>query len=313
MIVTLAGGVGAARFLEGVVQVVPPETVTAIVNTGDDITMHGLRISPDIDIVIGTLAGVIDQSQGWGIEGDTTECMTWLGKLGGPTWFKLGDRDLALHIRRTQLLYEGFTPSQVAEQFRQSFGVGVRVLPMTDQPVETYIQTPEGAMHFEEFLVKHRAQPQVRGATFRGIEQAQPAPDVCESILRADVILIAPSNPIVSVGTILAVPGIREALRTTAAPVVAVSPIVGGAAIKGPAVPMMQAAGLDVSAVGVAQCYADFADVLLIDTADADLAEAVRATGVEPVVTNTIMRGLPEKRDLARAALDAARLTHTRR
>lgn len=313
MIVTLAGGVGAARFLEGVVQVVPPETVTAIVNTGDDITMHGLRISPDIDIVIGTLAGVIDQSQGWGIEGDTTECMTWLGKLGGPTWFKLGDRDLALHIRRTQLLYEGFTASQVAEQFRQSFGVGVRVLPMTDQPVETYIQTPEGAMHFEEFLVKHRARPQVLGATFRGIEQAQPAPDVCESILRADVILIAPSNPIVSVGTILAVPGIREALRTTAAPVVAVSPIVGGAAIKGPAVPMMQAAGLAVSAVGVAQCYADFADVLLIDTADADLAEAVRATGVEPVVTNTIMRGLPEKRDLARAALDAARLTHTRR
>lgn len=306
MIVTLAGGVGAARFLEGVVQVVAPEDVTAIVNTGDDITMYGLHISPDLDIVTFTLAGLIDQAQGWGIVGDTDECMTWLGKLGGPTWFKLGDRDLALHIRRTELLRAGQTLSEVADLIRRSFGVGVRMLPMSDDLVTTYIDTPDGLIHFENYLVERRARDAVLGVKFRGAENARPAPGVVEAIRDADAILIAPSNPIVSVGTILAVPGIRAALLQTSAPVVAVSPIVGGAPIKGPAAPLMRSQGFEVSALGVARCYRGLADALVIDTVDAALADDIRALGMDVVITDTIMRGPDEKRALALAALQAA-------
>jgi LPPG:FO 2-phospho-L-lactate transferase len=306
MIVVLAGGVGAARFLEGVVQVVAPEDVTAIVNTGDDTTMHGLRICPDLDIVTCTLAGVIDHAQGWGIANDTTECMTWLGKLGGPTWFKLGDRDLAMHIRRTELLRTGHTLSEVAEQFRQALGVAVRLLPMSNQPVETYIKTPDGTIHFEEYFVRHRAQDEVVGVHFEGATESEPAPGVLEAIRDAQAVLIAPSNPIVSVGTILAVPGIRAALELTHAPVVAVSPIVGGAAIKGPAGPLLRASGYEVSALGVAHCYRGIIDALVIDHADAHLAKAIRSLGMDVIITDTIMRGLPEKRALAQAAIEAA-------
>jgi LPPG:FO 2-phospho-L-lactate transferase len=306
MIVVLAGGVGAARFLEGLVQVVPPEEIVAIVNTGDDFTLFGLNISPDLDIVTCTLAGEIDQAQGWGIVGDTDECMAWLGRLGGPTWFKLGDRDLALHIRRTELLRAGATLSEVADTFRRALGVGVRLLPMSDDPVATYIETPGGAIHFENYLVERRAQDEVRGVTFRGVETSRPAPGVLDAIRDARAVLIAPSNPVVSVGTILAVPGILDALERTAAPVAAVSPIVGGAPIKGPATPLMRAVGLDVSALGVARCYQGLADALVIDDLDAAQAEDIRALGMRVVVTDTIMRGPAEKRALAERTLEAA-------
>jgi LPPG:FO 2-phospho-L-lactate transferase len=306
MIVVLAGGVGAARFLEGVVQVVPAEDVTAIVNTGDDMTLHGLRISADLDIVTCTLADVIDREQGWGIAGDTTECMTWMTRLGAPSWFKLGDRDLALHIRRTALLSEGHTLSQVADQFRRALGVASRILPMSDDPVETYIRTPGGTIHFEEYFVQHRAQVEVLGVEYQGADSAHAAPGVLEAIREADAVLIAPSNPIVSVGTILAVPGVRAALAETRAPVVAVSPIVGGQAIKGPAGPLMRASGFEVSALGVAHCYRGLIDALVIDQVDAQLAGAVRELGIAVTVTDTIMRGPAEKRALAQAALGAA-------
>lgn len=308
MITVLAGGVGAARFLEGVVQVMPAHDVTAIVNTGDDMTLHGLHISPDLDIVTCTLAGLIDRAQGWGIAGDTDECMGWLVRLGGPAWFKLGDRDLALHIRRTELLRGGWTLSQVADEFRRALGVAVRLLPMSDDPVPTYVVTSEGAIHFENYFVERRAQDAVFGVEFRGAAEARPAPGVLEAIREARIVLIAPSNPIVSVGTILAVPGVRAALQETAAPVVAVSPIVGGAAVKGPAAPLMAAAGYEVSARGVAQCYRDVADVLVIDDVDAALADDIRALGLDVVVADTIMRGPAEKRQLAAAALRAAEL-----
>ena len=307
MIVTLAGGVGAARFLEGLVQVAPPEDITAIVNTGDDFELHGLYISPDLDIVTCTLAGLIDVAQGWGIAGDTRECMSWLARLGAPDWFALGDRDLALHIRRTALLRSGQTLSEVADQFRRAFGVAVRLLPMSDQPVPTHVLTPAGEMHFEEYFVQRRTQDEVLGVRSLGIETAQPAPGVLEAIRDAEAILIAPSNPIVSVGTILALPGVREALKTTKAPVVAVSPIVGGAAIKGPAAPLMRAQGFEVSVRGVAECYRDLIDILVIDHADATLADDIRAVDIDVVVTDTIMRGPEEKRALAQTALDAAR------
>jgi LPPG:FO 2-phospho-L-lactate transferase len=307
MIVTLAGGVGAARFLEGLVQVVPAEDVTAIVNTGDDFELHGLYISPDLDIVTCTLAGLIDQTQGWGIAGDTLECMAWLGRLGAPTWFALGDRDLALHIRRTALLRAGYTLSEVTDQFRRALGVAVRILPMSDQPMPTHVLTPAGELHFEEYFVQRRAQDEVLGVRYVGVEAARPAPGVLEVIREAEAVLIAPSNPIVSVGTILALPGVRSALQEAHAPVVAVSPIVGGAAIKGPAAPLMRALGFEVSARGVAACYRDVADVLVIDQVDAALADDIRGLGLDVVVTDTIMRGPAEKRALAQAALRAAR------
>lgn len=306
MIVTLAGGVGAARFLEGVVQVVPPEDVVAIVNTGDDIVLHGLSISPDVDIVTYTLAGIIDETHGWGVRGDTTNTLEMLKQLGADTWFLLGDRDLATHIRRTELLRNGATPTDVADSIRQALGVAVRILPMTDDPVATYINTPAGSMHFQNFLVERRGQDEVLGVEFRGVTQARPTAAVLDAIANAEVILIAPSNPIVSVGTILAVPGIREALDATAAPIVAVSPIVGGAPIKGPAVPLMKAYGLEISARGVAKAYAGLIDALVIDNVDAALADDIRATGIDVLVTDTIMRDRNAKRALAQAALNAA-------
>lgn len=307
MIVTLAGGVGAARFLEGVVQVVPPEQVTAIVNTGDDITLHGLYISPDVDIVTYTLAGIVEPVNGWGIAGDSTNTLGMLKQLGVDTWFLLGDRDLAVHIRRTELMRAGRTLAEISDEFRRALGVATQVIPMCNEPVSTHIDTDAGLMHFEHFLVQRRAQDAVRGVQFVGADVAQPAPGVLEAIRDAEAILIAPSNPIVSVGTILAVPGVRAAIEASAAPVVAVSPIVGGAAIKGPAAPMLTALGYEVSARGVAQCYAGLIDALVIDQVDAALADDIRAMGIEVVVTDTIMRGPAEKRALAQAALDAAR------
>lgn len=307
MITTLAGGVGASRFLEGLVQVVPPDTVTAIVNTGDDFTLHGLHISPDLDIVTCTLAGIINPEQGWGIAGDTYACLEWLGRLGAPTWFNLGDRDLALHIQRTALLRSGATLSEVADSFRRALGVQIRLLPMSNQPVPTHIYTTAGEFHFEEYMVQRRAADEVLGVHFVGIETATPAPGVLEAIAEAEIVIIAPSNPIVSVSPILTVPGVRAALRETSAPVVAISPIVGGAAIKGPAVTLMRAMGLEASALGVAHVYYDILDVLVIDEIDYALVPAIEEIGIRAVVTNTIMRGPAEKAALAHTALRAAR------
>ncbi len=307
MIVTLAGGVGAARFLEGLMRVMPPTSLTVIVNTGDDIDLLGLRISPDLDIVMYTLAGLVDPVQGLGIRGDTYHVQEALKGYGHDPWFLLGDRDLATHIHRTQLLSQGHTLSEVSDQIRRSLGLEPRFLPMSDQRITTRILTPNGALHFQEYLVQRHAVDPVEGVRFEGIEAARPAPGVLEAIAQADAIILAPSNPIVSIGSILAVPGIRAALHETPAPVVAISPIVGGAPIKGPADKLMSGLGLEVSAAGVAACYRDFLDVLVIDQRDAALAPAIEAQGCRVIVMDTIMRGLPEKEALARAALAAIR------
>ncbi|MCS6840248.1 MAG: 2-phospho-L-lactate transferase [Roseiflexus sp.] len=313
MIAVLAGGVGAARFLEGLVQVVPPEMIVAIVNTGDDMVFHGLHVSPDIDIVTYTLAGIVDPLQGWGIRDDTTHALSMLATLGAETWFKLGDRDLAVHIRRTELLRAGWTLSQVTDAFRRALNVGIRLLPMSDDPVVTEICTPVGWLHFQQYLVQRRARDEALGVRFTGIERARPAPGVLEALCTAEVIMIAPSNPVVSIGTILAVPGVRDAIIASPAPVVAVSPIIAGAPVKGPAAPLMRAVGLEVSARGVAACYRGLIDVLVIDQADADLADDIRASGVEVAVADTVMRGPVEKRRLAEATLVAARTAVRRR
>jgi len=308
MIVVLAGGVGAARFLQGLVQVVPQERLTVIVNTGDDRDFYGLHVSPDLDIVMYTLAGVVDETHGWGIQNDTYNTMQQLTRYGNEDWFMLGDRDLATHIHRTKLLHEGKTLSKVTEELRGLLGLSIRILPMTDQAVATHIQTPIGLLHFQEYMVKRRCTDEVLDVVFVGANESQPAPGVLDAIKEAEAILIAPSNPIVSIGSILAVPGIHDALHEASGTVVAVSPIVGGAPIKGPADKLMRGLGMEVSAVGVARCYRDFLDVMVIDEQDAHLLSKIEDLGIPAVATNTIMRDGAAKAALARKVMEAAGL-----
>ena len=305
-VVALAGGVGAARLLEGLVQIVDPASVTAVVNTGDDAEFHGLHVSPDVDIVLYTLAGLIEPSQGWGVRGDTFHALEMLGRYGEETWFRLGDRDLATQIHRTKLLRQGVTASRAADVLRRRLGLALKVLPMSDEPVRTRIRTPDGWLPFQEYFVKRRSADEVLEIAFDGAPAARPAPGVIAAIGDADAVVVCPSNPLVSVGPILAVPGIRAALRERTAPVVAVSPIVGGATIKGPADRMMRGLGMEVSPVGVAEAYRDFLDVLVLDERDRDLAPRVEALGVRAVVADTIMRNADAKARLARTALLAA-------
>lgn len=303
MITTLAGGVGAARFLQGLVHVVPPEEIVTIVNTGDDIEFYGLHISPDIDIVIYTLAGIVDKEKGWGIYGDTFNCLDMLKKYGYETWFMLGDKDLATHIHRTLLLKSGLKLSEVTEKIRKALGVKVKVIPMTNNKVQTKIITNVGEMHFQEYLVKRGARDLVLSVRFEGVKNAEPAPGVVESILGADGIIICPSNPIVSIGPILSVRGVREALKKSRAKIVAISPIVGGAPIKGPADKLMQGLGIEVSALGVAKIYKNFLDILIIDNVDRDLKPKIEEIGIKVHVTNTIMKTLQNKIKLAKETL----------
>jgi LPPG:FO 2-phospho-L-lactate transferase len=306
MIVVLAGGVGAARFLQGVVQIVPQERLTVIANTGDDRVFYGLNVSPDTDIVLYTLAGIVDEKNGWGVRDDTYHTMQQLTAYGNEDWFLLGDRDLATHIHRTNQLRQGKTLSEVADDLRTRLGLGLRIIPMSNESIETHIQTPAGFFHFEEYMIKRRSADEVQNVVFAGAEQAKPAPGVIEAIKEAEAILIAPSNPIVSIGSILAVPGIHDALHETSGMIVAVSPIVGGAPIKGPADKLMRGLGLDVSAVGVTRCYRDFLDVMVIDQQDAELAGEIEDLGIPCIVTDTIMRDAERKAALARTVLQAA-------
>ena len=304
-ITVLAGGVGAARFLEGVLQVVPQRDVTVISNTGDDEDFFGLRVSPDIDIVIYTLAGAVDAEKGWGLTGETFHALDALRRFGYETWFNLGDRDMATHAHRTRLLREGATLSEATRSIVTAFGLEMTLLPVSDDRIRTLVDTDAGTLAFQEYFVKRRTEDEVRAVRFDGIEQARPAPGVIDAIMNADVVAIAPSNPVVSIGPILAVAGVRDALRETAAKVVGVSPIVGGKTIKGPADRMMASLGMTPTAAGVAEAYGDFLDVLVIDEEDRDLAAAVEAAGVRAVVAQTIMRGPAEKRALAEVALGA--------
>lgn len=308
MIVVLAGGVGAARFLQGLVQVVPQNDITVICNTGDDREFYGLHVSPDLDIITYTLAGVVDETHGWGIQLDTYYTMSQLTYYGNEDWFMLGDRDLATHIHRTNLLRQGKTLSEVTDDLRKHFGLGLRLLPMTDQPVATHIRTPVGLLHFQEYMVKRRCADEVQDVIFVGVEEARPAPGVLDALKGADAILLAPSNPIVSIGSILAVSGIHDALHEASGMIVAVSPIIGGAPIKGPADKLMSGLGMEVSAVGVARCYRDFLDVMIIDQQDAQLVSEIEDLGIPTVTTNTIMHNSEAKAALAREVLEAAGL-----
>ncbi|HEX9134186.1 MAG TPA: 2-phospho-L-lactate transferase [Ktedonobacteraceae bacterium] len=308
MIVVLAGGVGAARFLQGLVQVIPQERLTVIVNTGDDRDFYGLHVSPDLDIVMYTLAGVVDEAHGWGIHNDSHNTMQQLTHYGNEDWFLLGDRDLATHIHRTNLLRQGKSLSEVTEELRNYFGLHMRILPMTDHAVATHIQTPVGLLHFQEYMVKRRCADEVQDVVFVGASESRPPPGVLDAIKEAEAILIAPSNPIVSIGSILAVPGIHDALHEASGMVVAVSPIVGGAPIKGPADKLMRGLSMEVSAVGVARCYRDFLDIMVIDKQDEHLLSEIEDLGIPAVATNTIMRDMAAKTALAHKVLEVAGL-----
>ncbi|HSA92322.1 MAG TPA: 2-phospho-L-lactate transferase [Terriglobales bacterium] len=306
MITVLTGGTGGAKFVQGLARVVAPRELTLIVNTGDDFTCWNLHISPDLDSVTYALAGMLSRERGWGVEGDTFECLTAMERLGAPAWFRLGDRDLALHITRTGMLQAGATLSEVTRAIAGRMGVQQRVLPMSDQRVETRLTTPLGELAFQEYFVRERYRPDVSAVRFEGAEAARPAPGVLEAIGGADAVLIAPSNPVTSIGPILAVPGIRHALRQTAAPVVAVSPIVGGAAVSGPAAELMRSQGLPASIAGVAQAYGDFLDVLLADLRDEAAASEIVPAGVQVHFAPTIMTTDADKVALAEEALRAA-------
>jgi LPPG:FO 2-phospho-L-lactate transferase len=307
MIVALAGGVGAAKFLRGLVAVMAPEDLTIISNTGDDIVLFGLHISPDIDIVAYTLSGLVDEARGWGVQDDTFQSLAMLRRYGEATWFNLGDRDLATHILRTQRLRAGLSLTEITAHICHSLGLTTRILPMCDQPVPSLVRTPAGLFHLQEYLIQRGGQEEVMEVIYRDIEQATPAPGVQEAIAQAEAILFCPSNPIISLGTILAVPGMRQAIRTSSAPVVAISPIIQGATLKGPADKMLRGLGLEVSAYGVAQYYGDLLDALIIDTLDAALQSRLRAAGLRVEVTNTIMRTLEDKMALARTTLALAK------
>ncbi|HUO26041.1 MAG TPA: 2-phospho-L-lactate transferase [Candidatus Aquilonibacter sp.] len=303
MICVLTGGTGGAKFVDGLRQVMPPEEITIVVNTGDDLLWWGLYVSPDIDSITYVLSGMLSRERGWGVKGDTFLCLQAMGQLGEPTWFHTGDRDLAVHILRSRLLAEGKTLSEATRVICDKLGVRARILPMSNSRVETRVDTPIGELSFEEYFVQRWYQDPVKSVRFAGASDAEPAPGVVEAITSADAVLIAPSNPVTSIGPILSVPGIRDALRRAQGKIIAVSPIVANAAVAGPAGILMAAQQLPCSIAGVAQAYEDFLDVLIADSRDASAAEALRNKGLRVLCTQAIMRNPEDKIALAQAAL----------
>jgi LPPG:FO 2-phospho-L-lactate transferase len=307
-VLALAGGVGAARLLRGLVRAVPPESVTAIVNTGDDREFYGVHVSPDLDIVTYTLAGRVDEARGWGLAGDTFHVLDALGALGHPTWFRLGDRDLATCLHRSARLRAGAGLAAVSDEIRRAHGLALRILPMSEDPCPTFVRLSGGPLvHFEEYLVRDGAPDDVAGVDLSAAARATPAPGVREAIAAADAVIVCPSNPVVSIGPILAVPAIHDALAASGAPIVAISPIIGGAPVKGPADRLLRGIGVEVSARGVAGLYRGLAHGFVIDARDAGQAADVEALGLACRVTDTLMRDAEVARALAETALGLAR------
>jgi len=303
MIAVLTGGTGGAKLIEGLAAEIDPAELSIICNTGDDAVFHGLYVSPDIDTITYTLAGLADSAKGWGIKDETFHALEQLDLLGADAWFRLGDRDLATHVLRTQWLREGLKLSEITERLRRARGVRSTISPMSDERIETRVATPQGEISFQEYFVKERWAREVTAVRFAGIEQSTPAPGVIEAIHNAESVIVCPSNPITSIGPILGVPGIRSALRETDAPVVGVSPIIGASAVSGPAHKLMLACGFEASALGVAQCYREFLDTLLIAEEDKDKIERIEKLGLRAITTTIRMASLGDKRRLARQVL----------
>ena len=303
-VVTLAGGVGAAKLLTGLIRAHPPHDLLAVVNTADDTVLHGLHVSPDLDTVVYTLAGAVNPDTGWGLAGETWQAMDALDRYGGITWFRLGDRDLATHLYRTHRLGQGADLASITAEIAAAWGLELNVLPVTNDRIETRVTTAdEGEIGFQDYFVRRRHNVAVSAVRVAGSERAQPSPGLLEALAAARLIVIAPSNPIVSIGPVLEVPGVRQAVADRRDSVVAVSPIVGGAALKGPADRLMRELGHECSVVGVARLYRDVAATLVIDEADAHLADDVEAVGMTCVVAPTIMDSVETATDLARVVL----------
>ena len=305
MVVVFTGGTGGTKLVQGLQQVVAPEELTVIVNTGDDIEWWGLHVSPDIDSVLYGLSGLLSADRGWGVENDRFCCLERMQQLGQPSWFRLGDLDLATHLTRTAMLRTGKSLSEVTAELAARLGIRSRVLPMSDDRVSTMLDTAKGTLTFQEYFVRERHQVKVDRVRFVGAHRASPSPGIIESIETAEAIIFAPSNPVTSIGPILAVPGIRDALGQTKAPIAAVSPIVGGHAVSGPADALMKMMGWQSTIAGVAKAYEDFLDILIADHADE--AEASTMSGQHSAVlfTNTIMSSMDAKRELAQFTLEA--------
>lgn len=303
MIVALAGGVGAARFLEGLIHVIPQRELTVIGNVGDDIEVYGLHVSPDLDIVMYTLAGIVDRAKGWGIRNDTFTCQERMREYGYETWFNLGDKDLATHIYRTEELWKGRKLSHVTGELVRRLKLQIHLIPSTDNVFRTHVVSHGRRMHFQEYMVKLQTKPAVQQVIFLGSHSAKPTRGILQLIQQSNGIIISPSNPIVSIGAILEVRGIRRALQKTKSRIVGISPIVGGRTIKGPADKLMKSLGFSASVVGVAEIYRDFLDTLIIDRVDEHLTGRVEKLGIRVVVADSIMKTLSDKIRLARIAL----------
>jgi len=303
VIVVLSGGVGAARLLRALESVMNRDEITAIVNVGDDLTMHGLTICPDLDTITYTLAGLNNEELGWGLTGETWRVMDELDALGGEAWFRLGDRDLATHLYRTERFARGATKSEVAAELAHRHGVRERLLPVTNDPLATIFVTDQGDLSFQEYFVRHRHGIPVRSVRFEGAEQCSPAPGVLEALREADRIVIAPSNPLISIEPLLSVPGVREELRRRRRDVIAVSPIIAGAALKGPADRLLRELGHDVSCVGVARYYREVCATIVIDELDVDRRAEIEELGLAVRTTTTIMANPEHARALATEVL----------
>jgi len=306
VITVLTGGTGGAKFVDGLRQIVAPEELTVIVNTGDDLLWWGLYVSPDLDSITYMLAGKLSQERGWGVKGDTFYCLQAMGQLGQPIWFHTGDRDVATHIFRSKLLSDGKTLSEVTAEIAGRLGIKARILPMSNSRVETRVGTPVGELSFQEYFVERWYQDPVESIRYAGASDAEPAPGVIDAIRGSEAVILAPSNPVSSIAPILAVPGIREALRESGARIAAVSPIVAGAAVSGPAGILMQAQGFPVSIAGVAEFYHDFLDLLVVDSKDRRMAEELQKSGMKVHCTQTLMRTQEDRIALAKAVLSLA-------
>lgn len=305
-VVLLSGGVGGSKLAEGLMQVLEPRALTIVANTGDDIELYGLHISPDLDILTYTLSGRVNRDTGWGLAGETWRALEQVGALGGTAWFRLGDGDLGVHLYRTEGLRAGVGLARITGEIARGFGLECAVLPMCEEPVPTHIDTNDGGMHVQEYLVRRRCEPVVKGVRSVGIERARPAPGVLEAIAACDVVLFAPSNPLISLGPILAVPGMKEALRGARAPKIVVSPIVGGKSLKGPLAKMLAELGHEVNAAAVARLYQGIADSYVVDSVDAKWVPAIEALGMAAHVLPAVMDSLDAKRHLARELLALA-------
>ena len=303
-VVALAGGVGGAKLASGLEAALEPGDLTLVVNTADDFELYGLRICPDLDTVMYTLCGMVNPATGWGVASESFNALGMMVRYGESAWFKLGDKDFATHILRTQRLRDGETLTRVTDDLARALGVQSAILPMCDEPVATVIETPDGTLEFQEYFVRRGQKDEVLGARFKGIEEARPSEALLDALSRADLVVFCPSNPIVSIGPILAVPGMREVISASSAPKLAVSPIIGGRALKGPADSMLDTLGHEVSAAGVARIYEGLVDGMIVDDEDADQRPSIEGLGMRVLTTDAVMRDEDDRARLAREVLE---------